>query len=73
MDDMAFSFDQSRRTLEVRLAELEAEHRKLDTVVDELNQLGVDMLKLQRLKRQKLRLRDEINRIRMSLYPNIIA
>ncbi|MFC6197917.1 YdcH family protein [Ponticaulis profundi] len=73
MDDMHFSFDENERVLESRLSELENRHRELDSLVAQLHEEGADMLRLQRLKRDKLRLRDEISRIRNALYPNIIA
>ncbi len=73
MDGMDFGFDEGQRELARRLSELESEHRSLDQVVSQLHIEGADMLRIQRLKRHKLQLRDEISRIRNQLYPNIIA
>lgn len=73
MDGMYFGFDEAHRALAERLEILEQEHRNLDNVVAELHNSGADMLRLQRLKREKLRLKDEISRLRSELCPNIIA
>lgn len=55
-----------------RLHELRSEHRDLDTVILRMEG-GADQLHLQRLKKRKLRLRDEIMRLESHLVPDIIA
>ena len=65
-------FDET--ALKLRLEELRGEHRALDEEVRALGALGVsDQLKLMRLKRRKLSLKDEIFRIEDLLHPDIIA
>lgn len=60
--------------LERRLEELQNEHRALDEEVRALTMCGVvDQLKVMRLKRRKLSLKDEIYRIEDILNPDIIA
>ncbi|HEV2748501.1 MAG TPA: DUF465 domain-containing protein [Allosphingosinicella sp.] len=60
--------------LAVKLARLRTEHRDLDTAIDALRSLTApDQLQLARLKRQKLRLRDEIAALEDQLVPDIIA
>ena len=60
--------------LEEKLASLEAEHRDMDDVIDRLMQTPpVDFLQLQRLKKRKLALKDQIEQIRSELIPDIIA
>ena len=60
--------------LKQRLAELRAEHGALNEQVDALTETGVaDQLKYARLKKEKLRLRDEISLIEDQLHPDIIA
>ena len=60
--------------LQQRLDELSVEHRALDEEVRALTMCGVvDQLKLVRLKRRKLALKDEIYRIEDMLNPDIIA
>ena len=60
--------------LKQRLDELVTEHRALDEEVRALTMCGVvDQLKLVRLKRRKLSLKDEMFRIEDMLNPDIIA
>ena len=62
--------DVLRVTLEIK----RREHRDLDEAIHALHETGrADMLTLQRLKRQKLALKDEIIRIEDELTPDIIA
>ena len=56
------------------LLQLKAEHRDLDDAISALSQRAVpDMVQIQRLKKRKLALRDEIMRIESKLLPDIIA
>lgn len=60
--------------LKERLEELKAEHRDLDDAIMALSQRAVpDMIQIQRLKKRKLQLRDEITMIESKLMPDIIA
>lgn len=57
-----------------RLAVLQVEHRDLDDSITALIAAPhVDQLQLVRLKRRKLRLRDEIAMLEDQLIPDIIA
>jgi len=57
-----------------RLAWLRTEHRDLDAAIDALESgLAKDQLQLARLKKRKLRLRDEIAALEDNLVPDIIA
>ncbi len=57
-----------------RLAELKTQHRDLD---DEINHLvenaPFDQLEVQRLKKRKLALKDQIMKLKSNLLPDIIA
>ena len=56
------------------LAELKAEHRDLDDAIHALSTRAVpDMIQIQRLKKRKLVLKDEIMRVESKLLPDIIA
>lgn len=56
------------------LIELKAEHRDLDDAIHALSTRGVpDMVQIQRLKKRKLVLKDEIMRVESKLLPDIIA
>ena len=60
--------------IEQRLEILRVEHRDLDCAILALSQLSQpDQLQLARMKKRKLRLRDEINFLENSLIPDIIA
>ena len=60
--------------LRQRLEELRSEHRDLDDVITHLtNARPFDQLQLQRLKKRKLRLKDEMLKIEDDLLPDIIA
>ena len=57
-----------------RLAELRGEHRGLDATIAELTaEASFDQLELKRLKKRKLRLKDEIARLESAIVPDIIA
>ncbi len=63
-----------KETLQGKLADLLSEHRDLDDVIDHLmNEGPYDQLQIQRLKKRKLMLKDEIKKLESQLVPNIIA
>jgi hypothetical protein len=58
----------------MRLVRLRMEHRDLDAAIDALRELTApDQLQLARLKKRKLRLKDEIALLEDQLIPDIIA
>lgn len=58
----------------LRLAMLRTEHRDLDTAIDALRSMAApDQLQLARLKKRKLRLKDEIAVLEDMRVPDIIA
>ncbi len=66
--------DEDERELESELARLQQEHRDLDVAIDALHQSPApDLLRLQRLKKRKLQLRDRIAFIEDQITPDIIA
>ena len=56
-----------------KLHELRSEHRDLDTVITRLAEHTLDQIQLQRLKKRKLMLRDEISWLESRLIPDNIA
>ena len=60
--------------LRAQLATLKTEHRDLDDVIARLaERIPFDQLQLQRLKKRKLLLKDQISKIESELLPDIIA
>lgn len=60
--------------IKVRLDGMRIEHRDLDDAIAALSLLTVpDQMQMARLKRRKLRLRDEIAMLEDQLIPDIIA
>jgi hypothetical protein len=62
-----------RDSLLRKLHELRSEHRDLDTVIARLSGPGMDQLHLQRLKKRKLLLKDEVSWLESRLIPDNIA
>lgn len=57
-----------------KLAELTTEHRDLDDVIDRMAaDPFMDQLRLQRLKKRKLMLKDQIANLENQMIPDIIA
>lgn len=61
-------------SLEKQLEELQLEHRDLDDVIDHLIETRpFDQLQIQRLKKRKLMLKDQMSKLESRLLPDIIA
>lgn len=66
--------EEEKAQIRQRLQALEIEHHDLDDVIDRLvGDPAQDQLQLQRLKKRKLLLKDQIQRLRTRLIPDIIA
>jgi hypothetical protein len=66
--------DLDTEVLKARLAALKSEHRDLDDVIVRLSEHApFNQLHLQRLKKRKLLLKDQIAQIESRLLPDIIA
>jgi hypothetical protein len=60
--------------LQHKLNKLQEDHRELDTKIDHLMSAALyDQLAVQRLKKRKLQLKDEIRKVQAKLVPDIIA
>ena len=71
---MQNSKDDNQVQIIAQLHQLESEHRDLDDVIERLgDDIPFDQLKLQRLKKRKLALKDEIAKLRSQILPDIIA
>ena len=71
---MTVMVDQDNNEYALELAQLQQEHRDLDAAIEALHQSPApDLLRLQRLKKRKLQLRDRISFIEYQITPDIIA
>ena len=65
---------EEERQLAAELERFKQEHRDLDAAIDALlSAPSYDRLQVQRLKKRKLQLKDQIGRIEDQLFPDIIA
>ena len=65
---------EEQQILKARLHVLESEHRDLDDVIERLSEdKPFDQVQLQRLKKRKLFLKDEMALVRSRILPDIIA
>ena len=64
----------SKEMLHVRLSGLKQNHGDLDLAIEALNKINTsDQLSVRRLKKEKLKVKDEIKRLKDKLTPDIIA
>lgn len=63
----------SRNKLLEMLESLKDEHRTLDNEITAVTHIPFNQLRVQRLKKRKLQLRDRIIKLESELYPDIIA
>ncbi len=62
------------RTLRLKMRELEAEHRELDHLIEQLQESGSrDELQIRRLKKRKLQIKDQIAQLQVQLSPDVPA
>ena len=60
--------------MRVKLEELRSEHRDLDDVIQRLSETSpFNQLQIQRLKKRKLALKDQMIKLESKLLPDIIA
>jgi len=65
---------EEQEDLQKMLEQLKTEHQDMDIVIQQLSEtVPVDFLRLQRLKKRKLFLKDSIAKIEGLLLPDIIA
>jgi hypothetical protein len=64
----------TKEALKKKLEDLRSQHRDLDDVIERVTeQVPFDQLQVQRLKKRKLNLKDQIIKIESQLLPDIIA
>ena len=66
--------DPSQEQIQAMLEQLRSEHRDLDDVIQQISErLPFDQLQVQRLKKRKLIIKDQMARLEDQLIPDIIA
>lgn len=66
--------DDEIKAIRLALAELQLEHRDLDEIIHRLShETCIEELKIKRLKKRKLHLKDQIARLENKLIPDILA
>ncbi|GAA6155210.1 DUF465 domain-containing protein [Pyruvatibacter sp.] len=72
--DVSTDEAESEDALRAKLVQLRQQHRDMDAAIDALEASGAaDPLRIRRLKKMKLAIRDEIGFIEDQLVPDIIA
>jgi hypothetical protein len=73
-EQRALAMDLNLEALKAKLVALKSEHRDLDDVIARITEhRPFDQLQIQRLKKRKLKLKDQISKIESELLPDIIA
>ncbi len=71
---MYFDDDSRQAAIQARITELRQRHRDLDSTIGEIQEAAyVDQLRLRRLKKQKLQLKDELEKLESLLIPDLDA
>ncbi|MBL4892513.1 MAG: DUF465 domain-containing protein [Rhizobiaceae bacterium] len=65
--------EQSDANSRVKLAKLILEHADIDYAINALQKVGCDPLRMQRFKKKKLTLKDEIEQLKSQVIPDITA
>ena len=65
--------DQDQAEIRLMVARLRQEHEDYDAAINAMIQTGCDMLRIQRMKKKKLALKDKISKLEDQIIPDIIA
>lgn len=66
--------EQENSILQARIQVLRDEHRDLDDAIERISEsVPFDQLRIQRMKKRKLAIKDEIQRLENMMIPDIIA
>jgi len=64
---------QEQAELGLTLARLKQEHADLDAAIKAMEETGCDQLQIQRIKKKKLILKDQLQKLENRIIPDIIA
>jgi hypothetical protein len=65
--------DQEQAELRLAAARLRQEHEDYDAAINAMIQVGCEALRIQRMKKKKLILKDKISKLEDQIIPDIIA
>ncbi|MEX3010360.1 YdcH family protein [Hoeflea sp. TYP-13] len=65
--------DQEQAELRLKAARLRQEHEDFDAAINAMISVGCDALRIQRMKKKKLALKDKIAKVEDQIIPDIIA
>ncbi|QCI97027.1 YdcH family protein [Agrobacterium larrymoorei] len=65
--------DQEQADVRLTLARLRQEHEDYDTAINAMIQTNCDALRIQRMKKKKLVIKDKMTQIEDQIIPDIIA
>jgi hypothetical protein len=65
--------DQEQADVRLSLARLRQEHEDYDTAINAMITVGCDALRVQRMKKKKLSIKDKITALEDQIIPDIIA
>lgn len=74
LDDLDAEEERQKEEMTILLGNLKEEHRRIDSEIHALEEIGVvDVLKIRRLKKIKLSIKDQVVYLENQLTPDIIA
>ena len=65
--------DQEQADIRLSLARLRQEHEDYDAAINAMTTVGCDALRIQRMKKKKLSIKDKITALEDQIIPDIIA
>jgi hypothetical protein len=65
--------DQEQADIRLALAKLRQEHEDYDAAINAMIEVGCDALRIQRMKKKKLALKDKMSQLEDQIIPDIIA
>lgn len=65
--------DQEQADVRLALARLRQEHEDYDAAINAMIQVGSDALRIQRMKKKKLAIKDKMTQLEDQIVPDIIA
>jgi len=65
--------DQEQAELRLAVARLKQEHADFDAAIEAMIETGCDALRIQRMKKKKLAIKDKLTELEDKIIPDIIA